>query len=80
MTPIMVCCKHARSVDPIRLLLSWGADVNLVDDLGNSAAHIAVEANNISAVLLLEDAKVDWKILNKRGLFPYEVSLSAFIR
>uniref|UniRef100_A0A183SIY4 ANK_REP_REGION domain-containing protein n=1 Tax=Schistocephalus solidus TaxID=70667 RepID=A0A183SIY4_SCHSO len=74
LTPLMVCCMHARSVDPIRLLISWGANIDLVDYRGNTAAHHAVRTSNIAAVLQLEELNVNWVVLNKDGHAPYQMS------
>uniref|UniRef100_A0A5K3ELU6 Palmitoyltransferase n=1 Tax=Mesocestoides corti TaxID=53468 RepID=A0A5K3ELU6_MESCO len=79
MTPLMACCVLGRSVEPIRLLISWGADTNLTDDLGNTAAHLAVRSTNLPAVMCLADSRVDWHIPNKQGLFPYQMSAHAWM-
>ena len=72
----MTCCLFGRSVEPMRVLLSWGADSQLMDDVqGNTAAHLAVRSNNFPAVLQLDEAGVNWRICNKIGLYPYQVSL-----
>ncbi len=70
----MVCCMHPRSVDPIRLLVNWGANLELVDSRGNTAIHIAVLNANFAAILLLDEYKVNWLVTNADGLYPYQVS------
>lgn len=70
----MTCCLFGRTVEPVQVLLGWGADPRLVDELqGNTAAHFAVRSNNLPAVLQLDEAGVDWRVKNKLGLFPYQV-------
>lgn len=75
----MTCCLFGRSVEPLQVLLGWGADMRLSDELhGNTAAHLAVRSNNLSAVLQLDEAGVDWRMTNNLGLYPYQVSSSTF--
>ncbi|KAL5969415.1 Palmitoyltransferase ZDHHC17, partial [Taenia solium] len=75
LTPLMTCCLFGRSVEPLQVLLGWGADMRLSDELhGNTAAHLAVRSNNLSAVLQLDEAGVDWRMTNNLGLYPYQMS------
>ncbi|KAH9280118.1 Palmitoyltransferase ZDHHC13 [Echinococcus granulosus] len=75
LTPLMTCCLFGRSAEPLQVLLSWGADMRLLDELhGNTAAHLAVRSNNFTAVLQLDEAGVDWRMTNNLGLYPYQMS------
>ncbi|CAH8667882.1 unnamed protein product [Heterobilharzia americana] len=73
LTPLMIACMHVRSVDIFRLLISWGANLQLTDPRGNSVAHYAVNFANFQAVMQLDKAGADWNAINDEGKVPYEV-------
>ncbi|KAF2352935.1 Ankyrin repeat-containing domain [Trinorchestia longiramus] len=62
MTPLMWSAYRVTSVDPTRLLLTFGASVNTRDRLhGNTALHWAVQAKNsvAASVLVNHGANID---------------------
>ncbi|VDM34047.1 unnamed protein product [Hydatigera taeniaeformis] len=80
LTPLMTSCLFGRSTEPLQVLLGWGADMRLVDEVhGNTAAHLAVRSNNLSAVLQLDEAGVDWRMTNNLGLYPYQMSTHSWM-
>lgn len=73
LTPLMVACMYARLPDVFRVLIASGADLDLADSRGNTAAHYAVNFTNTLAVVALDKARVDWNVANAEGKMPYEV-------
>ena len=65
---------RADPVDAVRLLLDKGADINAVNEIGNSALHYAVQrqAAPIIEALAARGAKFDVK--NKQGRTPAELA------
>jgi len=56
-----------NAVELLTLLLDAGADINALNDNGQTALHIAVFWNNVDAVKLLLDRGADKTIKNKSG-------------
>src|SRR5262249_377631 len=64
-------------LEAVKLLVKLGADVNAVDDQGETAMHGAAYRNHPKVVQLLADkgAKVDvWNRKNKTGLTPVVIA------
>lgn len=64
-------------LESIKLMLKHGADVNAVDDNGETAMHGAAYRNHPNVVQLLTDkgAKIDvWNRKNKTGLTPIVIA------
>ncbi len=59
-----------NSIELASLLLKYGADVNSVDDLGNTALMYAVMAESKDMIKLLLENKADTTITNNEGLTP----------
>lgn len=51
-------------MDPSRLLLSLGANMNIQDNSKRTALHWAIEAHNVTAISLLLDKKTPLDIKN----------------
>ncbi|KAB7496502.1 Palmitoyltransferase Hip14, partial [Armadillidium nasatum] len=74
MTPLMWSAYRVTSLDPTRLLLTFGASTNIADRLhGNTALHWAIQAKNHVAfgVLINHGASVD--IANNMGETVYSI-------
>ncbi|XP_049956340.1 palmitoyltransferase Hip14 [Schistocerca serialis cubense] len=72
MTPLMWSAYKVTSLDPTRLLLTFGACTSIQDKLhGNTALHWAILAQNHTAIstLILHGASLD--ITNMQGDSPY---------
>jgi ankyrin repeat protein len=71
--PLEEAGEEPEAVDAVKMLLDLGADVNAVDDSGNTAMHGAAYANYPLVVKLLADRGADpqiWKQPNKQGVTP----------
>lgn len=78
LTPLMVAAIHTRAEETLRLLITWGANVNLTDDRGNTAGHLAIKSTNVVAFAQLNNSSVNWHVANKEGIYPYEVRFFGF--
>jgi len=47
------CCIFARDIDIIKILLEYGANPNIIDNLGFTALHLAVNSNFVEAVRVI---------------------------
>ncbi len=66
-----------EAVEAVRLLLEWGADVNAVDDKGETALHGASYQSRTSLVPLLNERGADirvWNQKNKAGWTPLAIA------
>lgn len=74
-TPIMWAAYRVLSIDPTRLLITMGAQVNTKDLLrGNTALHWACLSNNVVATKHLLDAGADIYLANNKGETPLELA------
>nr|CCA19755.1 conserved hypothetical protein [Albugo laibachii Nc14] len=75
MTLLMYACK-LRDSEAVRVLIEFGADVNLVDGFlqGNTAMHYAADADDIACVDLLCKANGNIFALNRDGHSPIDVA------
>ncbi|HVW99864.1 MAG TPA: ankyrin repeat domain-containing protein, partial [Candidatus Babeliaceae bacterium] len=55
-------------------LLGYGADINAIDDLGETVLHHAVIENNEQAVRFLLEFHPDILLANKEGLTPLQIA------
>ncbi|MEQ1825117.1 MAG: ankyrin repeat domain-containing protein [Pirellula sp.] len=65
------------AIEAVKLLLDSGADINSVDDGGNSALHGAVYENRSKLIEYLTDHGADisiWNRPNKRGWTPLDIA------
>lgn len=79
----MTCLHWAADrghVSIIQYLVSLGANVNLVDDCGNSPLHISAMAGQKEAVRLLLDAGADTTVVNCEGEAVIDLLRSEFPR
>lgn len=72
-TPLMVASSLGNK-NILLLLLEYGAKVDLVDNLGNSALIYASTNNHVDIVKILVSWKADVNIKNKRGESALSVS------
>jgi ankyrin repeat protein len=64
-------------LESVKLMLKWGADVNAVDNNGETAMHGAAYRNHPKVVQLLAErgAKIEvWNKANKTGLTPIVIA------
>ena len=61
-------------VDFIKELVRHGSNINLVDEMGDTPLHIAVESDNLSAIRVLLDLGADTSIKNRNGRTPRELA------
>ncbi|KAK8391811.1 hypothetical protein O3P69_017445 [Scylla paramamosain] len=74
MTPLMWSAYRVTSLDPTRLLLTFGASTSMADRLhGNTALHWAVIAKNHMAVSVLVNHGANVDIANARGESAYSL-------
>lgn len=74
MTPLMWSSYKVTSLDPTRLLLTFGASTTMQDSVrGNTALHFAIEVRNSVAVSCLVMAGAPLDIMNKQGVTPYSL-------
>ncbi|XP_014256547.1 palmitoyltransferase Hip14 isoform X2 [Cimex lectularius] len=74
MTPLMWSCQKVTSLDPTRLLLTFGASTTMQDAVqGNTALHWAISSRNHLAVssLIMNGASLD--IQNAQGISAYNL-------
>lgn len=60
----------------VEMLLSFGADINAIDDEGNNALHISMKYNSLNTIGVLLNANIDVDCLNNAGLKPVDVAAS----
>lgn len=68
--PLEEAGEEPEAIDAVKMLLELGADINAVDDNGDTAMHGAAHANYPLVVKLLADRDADpqiWKRRNKQG-------------
>jgi uncharacterized protein len=71
--PLEEAGEEPEALEAVKLLLDLGADINAVDDNGDTAMHGAAYANYPLVVKLLADRGADpqvWKRPNKQGVTP----------
>ena len=71
--PLEEAGDEPEAIEAVKLLLDLGADINAVDDNGDTAMHGAAYANYPLVVKLLADRGADpqiWKRPNKQGVTP----------
>ncbi|CAH1388918.1 unnamed protein product [Nezara viridula] len=74
MTPLMWSSYKVASLDPTRLLLTFGASTTMQDSVkGNTALHYAIETRNTLAVSSLVSAGANFDITNIQGLSAYSL-------
>ncbi|XP_042222045.1 palmitoyltransferase ZDHHC17-like [Homarus americanus] len=74
MTPLMWSAYRVTSLDPTRLLLTFGASTSMADRLhGNTALHWAVIAKNHMAVSVLVNHGANVDIANAQGESAYSL-------
>lgn len=69
-TPLMSAAWDEENLEQMRLLITAGADVNLVDELGESALSTACNECNTDAAKLLVEAGADVNVANDEGHTP----------
>ena len=72
-TPLMVGAKYGR-LNIMRDLLRVNAQINLIDDSGNTALILAVLARREKEVKLLLDFSADANIVNKEGMTALDIA------
>ena len=71
--PLEEAGEEPEALEAVKMLLDLGADVNAVDDNGDTAMHGAAYGNYPLVVKLLADRGADpqiWKERNKQGSDP----------
>ena len=71
--PLEEAGEEAEALEAVKMLLDLGADINAVDDNGDTAMHGAAYGNYPLVVQLLADRGADpqvWKQRNKFGMTP----------
>ncbi|VUC21708.1 unnamed protein product [Clonostachys rosea] len=69
-TPLVFAAR-SRAVDAVKLLIQNGADVDSVDDLGNTALHYATQHQYVDIVRLLLDAGCHVNLRNSLRRTPF---------
>lgn len=73
-TGFLIACWSGRK-DLAEVLWKAGSDVTLVDDLGNTAVHLAAEGDHLKLVkFLVEEVRLNQNVKNKEGNMPSKVS------
>jgi hypothetical protein len=75
-TPAIIFAVGSGSTETVKLLIDYGADVNLQDDEGQTALMLATITDRPEMVKLLIRAKADLSIKNKRGETALSISES----
>eukprot|EP00051_Salpingoeca_urceolata_P028167 m.485374 g.485374 ORF g.485374 m.485374 type:complete len:609 (+) comp23794_c0_seq1:61-1887(+) len=74
-TPLMWAAMKIFAPDPVRLLISMHASLNLTDSVhGNTALHFAVGSSNIGAVTTLVSAGASKDLKNAKGQSPVDMA------
>ncbi|KAF4521454.1 hypothetical protein B566_EDAN001751 [Ephemera danica] len=74
MTPLMWSAYKVTSLDPTRLLLTFGASSSVQDRVHeNTALHCAILAKNHTAVTTLIEHGASLEIPNAQGMTPYSL-------
>lgn len=71
--PIHIAARNNNS-EILRYLLDNGADINLIDNLGNTVAHIAAKRNYFELLKILKDRGANFSLVNARGKTPYDLA------
>lgn len=75
MTPLMWAAYRVLAIDPSRLLITFGASVNMEDRFHhNTALHWAIMAKNHNAISLLMNAGADIEARNAQGETPMDIA------
>ena len=61
---------EARTLEAVRTVLTFGADVNAVNDVGNTALHAAAHVKSEAVVQLLAERGAAIDVVNARGETP----------
>ncbi|XP_044763588.1 uncharacterized protein LOC123320356 [Coccinella septempunctata] len=73
-TPLQLAVINNVSVDIVKVLLEYNADLSVLDSEGNNVLHLAVEHNRTDLVRIfldqLESSKLDINCFNYDGLTP----------
>lgn len=66
------CCERSepRALEALRFLLEHGADINAVNNAGDTAVHLAAASGFTTIVQLLADRGANLNVKNQRGLTP----------
>lgn len=75
--PLIYVCRGDKGEHCIRVraLLDYGADVNGIDNKGNTALHVAARAGFVASMKLLIDAGADVGTRNKNGKTALELAM-----
>jgi ankyrin repeat protein len=73
--PAVYPLLHAsvRDIDLLSRLLDWGADINAVDNDGNTALHLAAEFSACAAIQLILERKPDLAVVNQNYMTALDV-------
>ncbi|AYP74131.1 ankyrin repeat protein [Fowlpox virus] len=63
-----------KSIDMITLLLDLGLNIDIIDDLGKTALHVAIEQENYTITKLLLERGADPNAENKDGRTPIYIA------
>jgi ankyrin repeat protein len=58
----------------IKLLLKYGTNPNIQDNLGNTLLHIAINYRNLSCIKILLDYRTNPDILNNKEISPRNIA------
>jgi len=70
-TPLHIACNSYKGVEIVKLLIDFGADVNLCDNYNNTALHYACENRNEDILEILIDFNAQsLNVVNNNGRTP----------
>lgn len=71
-TPLMLACEYNKNIEVIAALIDITNDINIQDNFGNTALHLACINNKYDIIKILLNGHADINITNDDNETPYD--------